>query len=155
VIAVAAALIGALPMLYRGAMADAVSELARVPLFSGLSKRQLKKLASSFRERTYGPGITIVREGQMSGVGFFVIVEGTAVVSVRGSVVDTIGPGDYFGELAMITRKERGATVTSETGTRCLVISFIDFRQFVQQNGDVAWKLLEHLAFILEAARSR
>ena len=142
-------------MLYRGRMADAASELARVPLFSGLSKRQLKKLASSFRERTYGPEITIVREGQMSGVGFFVIVEGTAAVSVRGSVVDTIGPGDHFGELAMITRKERGATVTAETTTRCLVISFIDFRHFVQQNGDVAWKLLEHLAFILETARSR
>ena len=153
--AVVTALMGSLSMLYRGRMADAASELARVPLFSGLSKRQLKKLASSFRERTYGPGITIVREGQMSGVGFFVIVEGTAAVSVRGSLVDTIGPGDHFGELAMITRKERGATVTAETTTRCLVISFIDFRHFVQENGDVAWKLLEHLAFILEAARSR
>jgi len=136
-------------------MADAAAELARVPLFSGLSKRQLKQLASSFRERTYGPGITIVREGQMSGIGFFVLVEGTAAVSVRGTVVDTVGPGDYFGELAMITRKERGATVTAETSTRCLVISFLDFRQFVQENGDVAWKLLEHLAAILEVARSR
>jgi len=135
-------------------MADAAAELARVPLFSGLSKRQLKQLASSFRERTYGPGITIVREGQMSGIGFFVLVEGTAAVSVRGTVVDTVGPGDYFGELAMITRKERGATVTAKTATRCLVISFIDFRQFVQQNGDVAWKLLEHLAAVIEAARS-
>src|SRR6185369_3637901 len=64
---------------YRARMDDAVTELARVPLFSGLSKRQLKKLASSFRERTYGPGITIVREAQMSGVGFFVIVDGAAV----------------------------------------------------------------------------
>ena len=146
--AVATALTGAWSMKYRGRMSDAVSELARVPLFSGLNKRQLKKLASSFRERTYGPGITIVREGQMSGVGFFVIVEGTATVSVRGSVVDTVGPGDHFGELAMITQKERGATVTPETTTRCLVISFIDFRDVVQRIGDVAWKLLEHLAFI-------
>jgi CRP/FNR family transcriptional regulator, cyclic AMP receptor protein len=155
VIAVVPLLMGPLSVLYRGRMADTVSELARVPLFSGLSKRQLKRLASSFRERTYGPGITIVREGQMSGVGFFVVVEGTATVSVRGSVVDTVGPGDHFGEFAMITRKERSATVTSETTTRCLVISFIDFRNFVQENGDVAWKLLEHLAFILDAARSR
>jgi CRP/FNR family transcriptional regulator, cyclic AMP receptor protein len=135
-------------------MADAATELARVPLFSGLSKRQLRKLASSFRERTYGSGITIVREGQMSGIGFFVIVEGRAQVSVRGTVVDTIGPSEYFGELAMITRKERGATVTAETPVRCLVISFIDFRKFVQQNGDVAWSLLEHLASIIEAIRA-
>jgi len=130
-------------------------DLARVPLFSGLSSRQLKKLASSFRERTYGSGITIVREAQMSGVGFFVIVDGAAVVTVRGRKVATLGPGDYFGELAMISRNERGATVTSEDTTRCLVIAFADFRRFVKENGDVAWKLLEQLADIIARERAR
>jgi len=130
-------------------------DLARVPLFSGLSSRQLKKLASSFRERTYGSGITIVREAQMSGVGFFVIVDGAAAVTVRGRKVATLGPGDYFGELAMISRNERGATVTSEGTTRCLVIAFADFRRFVKENGDVAWKLLEQLADIIARERAR
>jgi CRP-like cAMP-binding protein len=136
-------------------MPDLSTELAQVPLFSGLSKRQLKKLAGSFRERDYGPGITIVREGQMSGVGFFVVTDGSAKVSVNGSVVATLGAGDYFGELAMISRRERNATVTTDATTRCLVIAFADFRQFVQQNPDVAWKLLEHLADVLAAARAR
>jgi CRP-like cAMP-binding protein len=136
-------------------MPDLATELAQVPLFSGLSKRQLKKLAGSFRERDYGPGISIVREGQMSGVGFFVVADGSAKVSVNGSDVATLGAGDYFGELAMISRRERNATVTTEATTRCLVIAFADFRQFVQQNPDVAWKLLEHLADVLAAARAR
>ena len=55
----------------------------------------------------------------------------------------------------MITRKERGATVTAETTTRCLVICFTDFRRFVQENGDVAWKLLEHLASSSRRAGAR
>ena len=136
-------------------MSQFTDDLARVPLFSGLSKRQLRKLASSFRERSYGDGITIVREGQMSGVGFFVVVDGSAVVTVRGRKVATLGPGDYFGELAMISRNERGATVTSQGTTRCLVIAFADFRRFVRENGDVAWKLLEQLADIIAAERGR
>ena len=136
-------------------MRDLSSDLARVPLFSGLSRRQLKQLAGSFREREYGSGITIVREGQMSGVGFFVVADGAAKVSVNGSEVATLGPGDYFGELAMISRKERNATVTTVEKTRCLVIAFADFRHFVQHNPDVAWKLLEHLVDVLAAARAR
>ena len=135
-------------------MAPVTDDLVRVPLFSGLNRRQLRKLAASFRERSYGPGITVVREAQMSGIGFFVIVEGTAKVSTGGKVRATLGPGDYFGELAMITRKERGATVTAETTIRCLVIGFSEFRRFVQDNGDVAWKLLEHLASIIETDRA-
>jgi len=130
-------------------------ELAQVPLFSGLSGRQLKKLAAGFRERSYGNGVTIVREQQMSGVGFFVLIDGSAKVTVRGRKVATLGPGDYFGELAMISRTERGATVTSDGTTRCLVIAFGDFRRFVQENGDVAWKLLEQLADIIATERAR
>jgi CRP-like cAMP-binding protein len=130
-------------------------DLARVPLFSGLSKRELRKLAGSFREREYGPATTIVREGHMSGVGFFVIVDGRAAVTVAGKTVAELGPGDHFGELAMISRNARGATVTAAATTRCLVIAFADFRAFVRQNGDVAWKLLEHLADIIAADRAR
>ena len=142
-------------MTYGDAVSQLTDDLARVPLFSGLSKRQLRKLAASFREFSYGDGITIVREKQMSGVCFFVIVEGSAVVTIRGRQVATLGPGDYFGELAMISRKERGATVASEGSTRCLVIAFTDFRRFVKENGDVAWKLLEQLADIIAAERER
>jgi CRP-like cAMP-binding protein len=130
-------------------------ELAQIPLFSGLNKRQLRKLAGGFKELSFAPGRAVVREGHADGVGFFVIAEGTAAVSVGGKTVATIGPGDYFGELAMITREARGATVTAETPLRCLSIRFWDFRQFAKDNPDVSWKLLEHLAGLLAEDRAR
>jgi len=130
-------------------------DLAQVPLFSGLNKRQLNKLASGFKERSFGPGTSVVREGHMDGVGFFVIAEGTANISVSGSTVATIGPGAYFGELAMITEQARGATVTAETPLRCLMMAFWDFRKFAKQNPDVSWKLLQHLANMLMEDRVR
>jgi CRP-like cAMP-binding protein len=136
-------------------MAGLADDLAQVPLFGGLSQRQRKVLARSFKERRYSPGITIVREGQMDGVGFFVVVEGTATVSVGGTDVATIGPGDYFGELAMITEQERGATVTAATPLRCVVMAFWDFRRFAKENPDVSWKLLQHVVGLLVDERSR
>ena len=87
-------------------MARLADDLARIPLFSGLNKRQLRKLAGGFRELVSQP----VRQSSAKvtdGVGFFVIAEGTAAVSVGGTNVATIGPGDYFGELAMITKQPR------------------------------------------------
>jgi CRP-like cAMP-binding protein len=136
-------------------MASLADELQEVPLFSGLGQRQLKKLARSFKERRFAPGRTIVREGHMDGVGFFVIADGTATVTVDGTVVATLGPGDHFGELAMISEQERGATVTAETPLVCLMMAFWDFRRFAKENPDVSWKLLQYLAGLLSEERSK
>ena len=127
-------------------MAQLSESLAQVPLFSDLNKRQLRKLASGFKEKSFAPGRTVVREGHMDGVGFFVITEGRAAVSVSGSNVAIIGPGDYFGELAMLTEQERGATVTGRNTSPCSMMAFWDFRRFAKDNPDVSWKLLQHLA---------
>jgi CRP-like cAMP-binding protein len=124
-------------------------ELKQVPLFSGLSQRQLKRLAQHFRERELKPGTTVVQEQKMSGVGFFVIAEGEAAVSVGGREVARLGPGDHFGELALISEAERTATVTAETALRCLEIPFWDFREFAMANPDVTWKLLQHVVDLL------
>ena len=136
-------------------MTQLLEDLAKVPLFSDLNQRQLRKLAKGFKEKTIGPGITVVREGHMDGVGFFVIAEGKATVSVSGVHVAVIGPGDYFGELAMITERARGATVTAETQLRCLRMAFWDLRRFAKENPDVCWKLLQHLANVLVEDRAR
>lgn len=136
-------------------MAGLGNELARVPLFTGLNKRQLKQLAAGFKERGFTQGTTVVREGHMDGVGFFVIAEGSASVSVGGVAVASLGPGDYFGELAMISQQVRSATVTADTPLRCLVMAFWDFRRFVKTNPDVSWKLLQHLANLLTEDRGR
>ena len=136
-------------------MTQLQEDLAKVPLFSDLNQRQLRKLAKGFKEKTIGPGITVVREGHMDGVGFFVIAEGKATVSVSGVNVAVIGPGDYFGELAMITERARGATVTAETQLRCLRMAFWDLRRFAKENPYVCWKLLQHLANVLVEDRAR
>ena len=101
-------------------------DLERVTLFTDLSDRQLKKLAALFRERHVPAGTRLVIEGTMSGISFFVVAEGLARVSVAGKDVAHLGPGDFFGELALIAERERAATVTAETAMRCVEAPFSD-----------------------------
>jgi CRP-like cAMP-binding protein len=136
-------------------MASLAEELQRVPLFSGLSQRQLKKLSRGFREREVKAGTAVMREGEKSGVSFFVIADGTATVSVEGSEVTQLGPGDYFGELALISERVRSATVTADEPMRCLVMGFWDFRRYAKENPDVTWKLLQHVVELLADERER
>ena len=136
-------------------MAKLVDELRQVPLFSGLSQRQVKQLARGFKEREFRPGTSMVRQGEMSGVGFFVITGGEASVSVDGMEVAKLGPGDHFGELALISEQVRSATVTAEGPLQCLVMAFWDFRRFAKENPDVTWKLLQHLVGVLTEERNR
>ena len=136
-------------------MASVVDELKRVPLFSSLNQRQLRRLARSCKEREFRPGTTVVRQGHMSGVGFFIIVGGEAAVSIDGADVATLGPGDHFGELTLVSKQVRTATVTATTPLRCLVVMFWDFREFAKGNPDVLWKLLEHVVGLLVEQQSQ
>ncbi len=136
-------------------MANLADELKKVPLFSALSDRQLKRLAHGFKERKFKTGTAVVRQGQMSGVGFFLIMEGAASVSVDSTEVARLGPGDHFGELALISEQARSATVTADGSLRCLVMPLWDFRQFAKKNPDVTWKLLQYLVVLLTEERSK
>ena len=124
-------------------------------LFGDLSQRQLRQLARLAKERQYRPGLNVVEEGTMSGIGFFIIAEGQASVTVDGVEVSRIGPGAHFGELALISEDARMATVSAATRLRCHVIAFWDFRKFVKENPDVSWKLLQHVAGLLVTERGR
>jgi len=125
-------------------------DLKRVPLFAELDNRQLKKLAGRFRERTVGPGTQVTTEGEMSGVGFFVVGSGEASVNAGGKDVATLGPGDHFGEIALVSEAARTATVTATTELRLLEIPFWDFRDFAHANPDVTWKLLQHVVALMQ-----
>jgi CRP-like cAMP-binding protein len=125
-------------------------DLRKVPLFAELDNRQLKKLASRFRERTVAPGTKVTTEGEMSGVGFFVVASGEASVNVGGKDVTTLGPGDHFGEIALVSEAARTATVTATTELRLLEIPFWDFRDFAHANPDVTWKLLQHVVALTQ-----
>ena len=136
-------------------MPGVAEELKRVPLFSGLSQRQLRQLAKDFKDHRASAGALLAQQGQMSGVAFFVIAEGEAAVIVDGTRVATLGPGAHFGELAMITERARSATVEALTPMRCHTIQFWHFRAFAKKNPDVTWKLLQHVARILLEEQSR
>ena len=97
---------------------SAPTELVQgVPLFSGLDRRELQGVASSMKERTFNAGQVIATEGQ-TGIGFFVIAEGTAKVSQGDEERGTLGPGDYFGEIALIDDGLRTAWVVHALHTR-------------------------------------
>jgi CRP/FNR family transcriptional regulator, cyclic AMP receptor protein len=132
-----------------------VEDLQRVPLFSTLSERQLRRLAKNFRDRRVPAGALLAKQGEMSGAAFFVIAEGEAAVIVDGTRVGTMGPGQHFGELAMISEGERTATVEALTPMRCHAIQFWHFRAFAKKNPDITWKLLQHVAGILLAEQGR
>lgn len=128
---------------------DTVEALSRVPLLSGLSQKELKRLAASFTARAFAADKVVVKQGDERGIGFFVITEGTARVSADGQNVAVLGPGDHFGEIALIGDRVRTATVTAETDLQTLVTTVWEFRAFVKNDPDTAWKLLEHLAGLL------
>jgi CRP-like cAMP-binding protein len=129
---------------------DTAEALSRVPLLSGLDSKQLSSLARSFTERVFPAGSVVVKEGDERGIGFFVITDGQARVTLKGEELDTLGPGDHFGEIALIGDRVRTATVTAETDLSTLVTTVWEFRAFVQNDPDVAWKLLEHLAELIQ-----
>ena len=125
--------------------------LRAVPLFADLEARELDRFADSFKERRFSAGDTVSSEGA-GAAGFFVIAEGTATVSVGGAERGKLGPGDYFGEVALIDEGARTATVTADSDMLCYGMTFWEFRPIVEGNAQVAWKLLQALARKLRAA---
>jgi CRP/FNR family cyclic AMP-dependent transcriptional regulator len=121
---------------------DAANLLKKVPLFSDLDKRELEDIARSMKQRTFSSGQQIAVEGER-GVGFFVIEDGQATVTVHGDEVRRLGPGDYFGEIALISQGARTATVTADTDLRTYGMTFWDFRPLVEETPGIAWKLLQ------------
>ena len=125
-----------------------------MPLFADLERRELQSLASSFKERTFSAGQTVATEGS-GGVGFFVIDDGQAKVTRGGQEVATLGPGDYFGEIALIDEGARTASITAETELRCYGLTSWEFRPLVEMNAGIAWKLLQAMAKRLRQAEGR
>ena len=119
--------------------------LGRVPIFQGLDHRELERIASSMKQRTFNAGDTVTAEGQ-GGVGFFVIESGEAKVTIGGRDRRTLGAGDYFGEVALLTDSPRTATITAETDLRCYGMTSWDFKPLVESHSSIAWKLLQTMA---------
>lgn len=128
--------------------------LRGVPMFSALDELELERLAAEFRERSFRDGDRIVLEGD-EGLTFFVIEDGNATVSVRGATVAELGPGDHFGEIALVDRGTRAATVVARGDVHAHMLPIWNFRPLVEGNPELAWKLLETLAGILRDVEER
>jgi len=125
-----------------------IGKLAQLSLFAGLELSDFVELGEQFKEHTFPAGAVICTEGEPGPrvLAFFVIVAGQATVSAGGEVRVTLGPGDHFGEIALLYDVPRQATVTADTELECLAISAWEFRPFVETHHKVAWKMLEELA---------
>jgi CRP-like cAMP-binding protein len=116
-----------------------------VPLFAEASDGFLERLAGEFFERTYRAGDAIAEEGE-SGKTFVVIDSGEVSVTVHGQEVGRLGPGHAFGEMALIDKSARSATVRAVTDTHCYLLPVWSFRPIVEAHPDMTWALLEALA---------
>jgi CRP-like cAMP-binding protein len=128
--------------------------LRNVRLFSDLDERDLESLADEFNERSFSAGQKIALEGE-GGLMFFVVESGELSVEVHGESVSTMGPGSSFGEIALIDRRPRTATVTAATDVTAYGLPVFVFRPFVEARPQVAWKMLESMADRLAVAESR
>lgn len=128
--------------------------LAKVPLFSMLSTRELEKLARECHDRTFPAG-TILTEEDEFGTIFTVIAEGQATVTVRGKTARVLKAGDFFGEMALIDRSPRSATVTADTDVRCLLMTQPVFRPFAVSHPESMWALLELMVQRVRDAEAR
>jgi CRP/FNR family cyclic AMP-dependent transcriptional regulator len=133
-----------------------VDLLKRVPLFASCSKQELDALALVADEIDLREGSTLTREGQ-PGREFFVLIEGTVEVTRDGEEIARLGAGDWFGEIALLTKASRTATVTAASPVRVLVVTDRAFRQVLEATPSIAVKMLERLgerlAHDAEAAR--
>jgi len=126
-------------------MSAAADTLKKVPLFAGLGDKDLERIASSMKERRFKAGDTLVEQGA-SGVGFFVVESGEADVTVSGESKGKVGPGDYYGEIALLSDSVRTATLTAATDMVCYGMTSWEFKPLVESNAELGWKLLTAMA---------
>lgn len=119
--------------------------IKRVPLFSSASKQELAEIASIADEVDLPEGKVLIKEGD-SGREFIVLIEGTADIERGGRPVASIGPGDFVGEIALIAKTPRNATITTTSPVRALVITDRAFRQLLEHSPQIAVVVLTALA---------
>jgi len=128
-------------------MSDETVELLQdVPLFTNFSKKQLKSVVKTAKEKEFETGDTIVREGDMSNVGFYLILAGQVEVKRDEKSLTKLGAGQFFGEMAVLDEKPRSADVVALTDTKCLLLTNWDFKALIKTYPDMATNIISELA---------
>ncbi len=120
---------------------ERVERLRSVPLFSACTEKQLEFIATRVEDLEFAPGRMLCEEGR-SGGDFFIVLSGRADVRRAGKTVNTMVPGDFFGEIALLDQGPRTATVVATTAMRCFVLGPGQFQDVLYQNGDIARQML-------------
>jgi len=129
----------------------AADDLAGIPLFDTLEPDERAAIAPWFELEDVSPGMKLTGEGA-SGYSFYVLSDGAATVTIDGIEVRTLGPGDFFGELALLGEGRRTATVTAAAPSRVLVLFGTEFRQLQQEYPEIASRIESGLREIAQAA---
>lgn len=124
---------------------NVANALAKVPIFSECSKRELAIIARASKEVVHKEGTVIAREGER-GIGLFLILGGRCNVSIGGKTKARLGPGDFFGEVALLDGGPRTATVTATSEVRLVGITGWVFRGLLMEHPSIALKTLEAVA---------
>lgn len=119
--------------------------LAGCPLFRGIDQNGLAHLADRATPVDFPPGHVIARQGEI-GTGFFVVIEGLVRVVRDGDVVARLGPGEFFGELSVLDRMPRNATVSAEQPTTCLALASWDFEKVLLEQPALTLAILRGVA---------
>lgn len=122
-----------------------LQHLAKVPLFSRCDKNELKAISRRVTELRFDPGRQLTREDG-PGYEFFVIVSGKAKVTRGDTEVATLGPGDFFGEMSLLEKEPRTATVTVEEPMEALVIDGREFRSLLEEAPELTFKIMAGMA---------
>ena len=131
--------------------AAAAEDLAGIPLFDSLEPDERATIAPWFELESVSAGVNLTGEGA-SGYSFFILLDGAATVTVNGSEVRTLGPGDFFGELALLGDGRRTATITTDTPSQVLVLFGTEFRRLQQERPAIAERIESALREIAQAA---
>ena len=125
---------------------DAKLELLRqVPLFAGCTKKELGEISTLADELSLPSGAKLIEEGRQ-GHEFFLLVDGTVEVSAKGRESLTLGPGAFFGEMALVSQRPRNATVTATSPVSVLVVHESGFRRLLHDSPEIQLKVLQTLA---------
>ena len=129
---------------------DITAKLAAVPMFSGCTRKELAIIGRAAKQVNHAAGAVIAREGER-GIGLFLILEGTCTVTIGGKKKGTLGPGQFFGEIALLDGGPRTATVSADTDVRLLGLTEWMFRGLLAEHPSIALKTLESVAGRLRA----
>jgi CRP-like cAMP-binding protein len=125
-------------------VSEARRALESAPVFQGLDEAHLNTLAKAAHERSFAEGSKIVKEGETRGLGFWVILDGTVDVQKGGTTVNTLGPGEHFGEMALLSTLDtpRSADIVAMEDVRVLQLTRWDLRALIKEEPDIALAMM-------------